>query len=514
MIERRSQTVSASGQLVKIAVLGLVAALAVWAALPLVGARAWWPLAVLVGATALIFYIYLSPRRLPAKYLVPGTLLLIAFQVTPVIMTITTSVTNYGDGHRSDKDEAIAAIVAAGVQRSDDSPEYTLTVVSDDASGELAFLLTDPSTGEHLVGDAEGLEQLPDGDAEVAGGVVVDASGYTPLDNTQLVERSEEIKELAVPVGDGGIRSSGLSSAYEGASTRDYDSGCDCVTDSATDEVWHADDERGAFVDEAGRQLPQGWRVDVGVANYAKIVTDPEVRGPFLGILTWNLAFAVGSVLLTFVLGLACAIALNHDKLRGQRVYRALVILPYAMPAFAMLLVWRDMFNTDFGLINNMLGLDHNWFGETWSARASVLLVNLWLGYPYMFLISLGALQSLPKDTLEAAKLDGASGFQAFRKVTLPLLMVALTPLMIASFAFNFNNFNVVQLTTAGHPFPAGESVGGTDLLITYTYRLAFGGSGADYGYAAAVSVCIFAIVALISAISFRVTKSHEEVYR
>lgn len=514
MSNRTSQTVTAGGQLIKIAVLGVAAAVAVWAALPLIGAQAWWGLAALAAATGLIFYVYLSPKRLPAKYLLPGTLLLIAFQVIPVIITVTTSLTNYGDGHRGDKESATAAIVAAGVQRDDDSPQYALTVAADDSVGDLAFLLTDPATGEHFVGDAEELVALPEGEATISGGMVVDADGYTPLSNAELSERSEEITQLAVPVGDGGIRSTGVTSAYLGSSTRDYDADCDCISDNETGQVWHADDERGAFVDSEGQRLPQGWRVDVGLSNYTKIVTDSEVRNAFLGILTWNLAFAIGSVLLTFMLGLACATALNHPKLRGLRFYRAMVILPYAMPAFAMLLVWRDMFNADFGLINNLLGFSHNWFGHEWSARGAVLLINAWLGYPYMFLIALGALQSLPKDALEAAKLDGASPFQAFRKVSLPLLMVALTPLLISSFAFNFNNFNVIELTTAGHPFGAGETVGSTDLLITYTYRLAFGGGGVDYGYAAAVSVLIFTIVALISAVSFRVTRRQEEVYR
>jgi arabinogalactan oligomer/maltooligosaccharide transport system permease protein len=199
---------------------------------------------------------------------------------------------------------------------------------------------------------------------------------------------------------------------------------------------------------------------------------------------------------------------------RGRSIYRVLMVLPYAMPSFAMLLVWRDMFNTDFGLINRLFGLNVDWFGNVWTARLAVILVQLWLGYPYMFLVATGALQAIPSEMNEAAEVDGATGLQRFRQVTLPLLLIALTPLLITSFAFNFNNFNAIYLTTEGGPFPADNpAVGATDLLITYSYRLAFGAAGAQYGYAAAISVFVFFIVATISALSFRRTRAQEEVY-
>jgi arabinogalactan oligomer/maltooligosaccharide transport system permease protein len=228
----------------------------------------------------------------------------------------------------------------------------------------------------------------------------------------------------------------------------------------------------------------------------------------------WNLAFALGTVFAQFVLGLLCALALHHPKVRGRSVYRILLVLPYAMPSFAMLLVWTDMFNQDFGLINRLLGLNVDWLGQAWTARLAVILVQLWLGYPYMFLVATGALQAIPRELGEAAEIDGASGWQRLRRVTLPLLLVALSPLLISSFAYNFNNFNAIRLTTEGGPFPPTDSaVGATDLLITYTYRVAFGGSGAQFGFAAALSLYILAIVAVISIVSFRRTRRLEDVY-
>jgi arabinogalactan oligomer/maltooligosaccharide transport system permease protein len=506
-----------TGPLIKIALLGLVAGLAVWAAVPLVAERAWPGLAVLVAATAGLFYLYAGPRRIPAKYLVPGTLFLIVFQLFPVAYTAATAFTNFSDGHRGDKREAVVAIQTASVTRVPGSIEYALTVATtgDPATGPLTFLVTDPASRVVSAGTPDGLEALPAGDVTVnAAGRVTAADGYTLLTGGQASARSREITDLAVPTPGGAIRSQGLSRAYEGKAGRAYDAGCDCVRDTTSGRTWTADEDAGAFVAADGERLAQGWRVGVGFANFTRLVTDGAVSGPFTRTLVWNLIFALASTGGTFVLGLGCALALNSPRVRGRTLYRTLLVLPYAMPSFAMLLVWRDMFNADFGLINNLFGLDVDWFGGATSARIAVILVQLWLGYPYMFLVATGALQAIPPELSEASRIDGASPWQSLRRVTLPLLLVALTPLLISSFAFNFNNFNAIYLTTEGAPFPADNPANGaTDLLITYTYRLAFGGSGAQYGFAAAVSLFIFVIVAVISAVSFRTTRRQEEVY-
>ncbi|MFY1634271.1 ABC transporter permease subunit [Solwaraspora sp. WMMB335] len=515
--QRAPHPVTAGGLLAKALLLGLVAAIAIWAAFPLIDAEAWVGLGILVVTTAGIGYLYLGRRHVPAKYLIPGTLFLIAFQIFPVLYTASTAFTNFGDGHRGSKTEAIAAIQATSVVQVPGSIEYAMTVatVGDPATGDLVLLVVDPADGVVYAGDESGLRELPAGDVTVTdAGKVTSADGFTLLNAGQASARSQEITDLAVPTDDGAIRSIGLSRAYEGVAVRAYDEGCDCVTDTVTGTVWTADDDAGSFVSADGDRLLQGWRVGVGLDNFTRVLTDRSISGPFLGTLVWNFAFAIGSTGGTFVLGLLCALALHSDRVRGRNLYRVLLILPYAMPSFAMLLVWRDMFNTDFGLINQFFGLTVDWFGQDWSARLAVIGVQLWLGYPYMFLVATGALQAIPKELTEASSIDGANPWQAFRRVTLPLLLVALTPLLIASFAFNFNNFNAIYLTTEGGPFPADNpSVGATDLLITYTYRLAFGAAGAQYGFAAAISIFIFTLVAVISAVSFRRTRAQEEVY-
>jgi arabinogalactan oligomer / maltooligosaccharide transport system permease protein len=165
--------------------------------------------------------------------------------------------------------------------------------------------------------------------------------------------------------------------------------------------------------------------------------------------------------------------------------------------------------------VNELLGMRIPWLTDDWMARASVLLVNTWLGFPYMFLVATGALQSVPGELREAAEMDGASPLQAFRRITFPLLMIPLAPLLIASFAFNFNNFNVIYLLNRGGPPIVGAQTpaGHTDILISYTYRLAFeGGRGQDLGLAAAISVMIFFMVAAFAAVSFRRTRALEDL--
>jgi arabinogalactan oligomer/maltooligosaccharide transport system permease protein len=264
-----------------------------------------------------------------------------------------------------------------------------------------------------------------------------------------------------------------------------------------------------------------GWQVRVGWDNYKKIFSDKDLRGPLGGILLWTFMFAFGSVFSTFVVGLALALMFNDQRIRGLRIYRAIFILPYAFPAFLSAYVWRGLLNTENGFINNtILGFmgDNKiqWFEQQGAARAAVLLVNLWLGFPYMFLICTGALQAIPNDLTEAAGIDGASPWKIVKLIKLPLLLVSLAPLLIASFAYNFNNFGAIYLLTGGGPFldpTLKVEAGATDILITFVYRIAFSRSvGADYGLASAFSVLIFLIIGSISYFSFKRTRGLEEL--
>jgi ABC-type sugar transport system permease subunit len=161
-----------------------------------------------------------------------------------------------------------------------------------------------------------------------------------------------------------------------------------------------------------------------------------------------------------------------------------------------------------------LFGVAPPWFSDPTWAKIAILTVNLWLGFPYFMLICSGALQAIPQDIYHAAEVDGANVFQRFRRITLPLLLVAVGPLLVASFVYNFNNFNIIYLFIQGGPPIAGAATraGHTDILISYVYNLAFaGGRGADYGLASTVTIIIFFIVAAITLLQFRFTNMWEQ---
>lgn len=502
--------------LFKVLSLGIVAGVAFALTPTLVGQGRWGMLTAIWLIAGVLFATYATGRGLPAKYLVPGTLLLVLFVVYPIVMTAQLSTTNFGDGTRGTKEETVAQIVGSSVVQDPDAPRYNLTVGTSGSprTGPFVFFLVDPGTGEAFVGDQEGLE--PAEGVSVTDGFVREAEGYTILSPAEVNEAGPALAEFTVPTDDGAIRQLGISQAFEGQTTLQYDEDADTITDVRTGTVYTVQQrgDREYYIDDAGTRVSdQSWRANVGLDNYQRIFTDSRISGDFLRIFVWTVMFAVLSVGTTFLLGLALAATFNEPRLRGQKIYRALLILPYAIPGFISLLLWSSFFNRDFGLINNTIGLDVNWFGDPTLAKAAVLLTNLWMGFPYMFLVCTGALQSIPSDLKEAASLDGAGGFAGFRHVTFPMLLVAVAPLLVSSFAFNFNNFNAIYLLTEGGPFtPENPTAGGTDILISYTIRLAFGAGGAQIGFASAVSVLLFVLTGVIAAVQFRATRALEEV--
>ena len=508
---------SVAGTLAKILLLGLVDAFAVYVLITLFMAEKWLILAIAASVTLLINWIYLRRGGLPAKYLAPGVLFLMVFQVFVVAYSGYVAFTNYGDGHNSTKDDAIAAISLTAQQRVPDSPAYQVSVLEQD--DDLFLLVTDPDGEVQLGGSEVPLKSVDDPEIGSAG-KAVGADGYRTLAFNELLNRQSEILALQVPLtddlDDGTLQTADGSNAYVYKPVLVYDEAADTFTNIDTGTVYR-DGGEGSFVSDSGEALATGWKINVGFENFERALTDPNLRDPLLSVIVWTFTFAVASVALCFGLGLFLAITFNHPTLKGKRIYRVLMILPYAFPAFLAGLVWSGMLNEEFGFINQALlgGASVPWLNDPWLAKASVLLVNTWLGFPYMFLVCTGALQSLPEEVNEAARMDGASAWRIFRSIKLPLLLVSTAPLLISTFAFNFNNFNVIFMLTGGGPrFPdTSQDIGATDLLITVVYKVAFGqGSGRDYGLASALAILIFIIVAVISAISFRQTKSLEEV--
>jgi len=499
----------------KIALLSLSSAIGIWALVVLVNRHSYTAAAIVAAVTVVIDALYFLPRAVPAKFLIPGTFFLIAFQVIPIAYTLDVAFTNYSTGHILKKPSAIEQIKLVTLAETGAGKTFTMTPAKD-SGGDLVLLLKDDQNGATFVGTADGLTPLPKSKLTESGGAITAANGYTVLKGDELLTASADLGKLVVPSGgDNGIRAEGLSTAVELHPTMRYDEKDGTFTRVTDGAVFH-DNGRGSFVHDKEELLP-GWKVYVGFRNFGRIIHSKLIRGPFVRVFIWTLAFATLTVFLSFGLGLFLAITLNKAGMRFRGLYRSALILPYAIPGFLSLLVWRGLLNDDFGVMNKLLGnlgihipflFDANW------AKVSVIIVSTWLTVPYFFLVSLGALQSIPGELIEAARVDGASAWDSFRKVTLPLLLVAVAPLMIASFAFNFNNFGNIYLLTGGGPSVGDNTVAGaTDILISYTYKIAFAaGLGQDYGLASAVSLIIFFMVATISWIAFTRTKSLENL--
>jgi arabinogalactan oligomer/maltooligosaccharide transport system permease protein len=502
------------GLTIKLVLLAVFNAVAVWA-IGVLLADGKWVAALAIGAvTLLIDLVYLVPDRrlIPLKFLVPGTVFLVAFVVIPIVSNANIAFTNWSTGHNLAKDEAIAAIQETSLVAPADGKTYTSAPATKD--GALVLLLVDEATGDLYVGSEDGLEPLPRDQATVRAGTIVAAEGYDLVQGQDLAGIDAELAGLVVPArGDSFVRAEGLSLAIELKPTLRYDAKTDTFTNIETGAVF-SDNGEGSYAATTGETLEPGWRTHVGFKNFSTIVSDPLVRDPFLRVFVWTFAYAALSVLIQFAIGLFLAITLNKPDLKLRRIQRAFLVLPFSIPAFLAVLVWAGLLNDEFGIVNQTLGTDIPWlFDPTW-AKVSCVLVNVWIGFPYWFLVCTGALQAVPGELTEAARVDGAGGLQVFRKVTLPLLLVATAPLLIASFAFNFNLFNNIYFLTGGGPYEVEQTVAGsTDILISYTYKIAFqAGGGAQYGLAAAVSIIIFFIVATISAISFWRTRTLEDI--
>lgn len=268
--------------------------------------------------------------------------------------------------------------------------------------------------------------------------------------------------------------------------------------------------------DEYHPALVEGFHF-IGLANYNEIIH--SFQGEFLGVMVWTLLFAGITTFVNFFVGLVLAYLLNNPHMPERNLYRTILILPWALPATIMILAWSGLFNTDFGSINALLGSIHigpfqpghvPWLDDPMWARVAVLIVNGWLGYPFMMTACLGALQSIPTEVNEAAIMDGAGVLTRFWRITFPLLRSATLPLIISTFAYNLNNFGAVWFLTRGLPATVGATAGATDILPSYVYKLAL--DFQRYGLGAAYGLLQFLIVGGLSLINFKYSRAFEEV--
>lgn len=514
--------------------------------------------AAATGGFGLAFFIYTARRTYTYRYLFPGLAGIAMFIVLPLIYTVWLGFTNYSSRNLLTFERATEVILGE-LDQSDagETARYQFTLhaapggfrivlragedeaaPTDSTGGSEPSILDDvaPATGSAGSGSAGSgsaalparpprafvtgvlpLAQLSPQRVEVA---PLAGSGFEPGDPLPLkaiVLRRDAIKAITAQLPDG--TAAAMTSLSEFALYRPlYQQNPDgAITSRKTGQRLTPDFDTGFYKTASGAPIPPGFRVNVGLGNYMRTFTDSKFRGPFVRVFLWTVVFAALTVVLTAGLGMLLAELLSWERLRFAGLYRVLLFLPYAVPGFISILVFKGLFNRNFGEINlildSLIGIRPNWSGNALLARAMILIVNTWLGYPYFMLMCMGLQKSIPHDLYEASALAGAGPLTNFFQITWPLIKKPLSPLLVSTFAFNFNNFVLIYLLTAGRPdfldtnVPAGE----TDILVSYTYRIAFQDSGQNFGLAASISTIIFLIVAILSVMNLRLTRANVE---
>ncbi|MFD0590046.1 carbohydrate ABC transporter permease [Paenibacillus sp. GCM10027627] len=252
----------------------------------------------------------------------------------------------------------------------------------------------------------------------------------------------------------------------------------------------------------------------VGFETFANLLSLKTWSHTFLGVLTWTIIWAVIATATTYFGGMIVALIVESKGVRFKKMWRTIFILPYAIPQLISLLIMRNLFNGQFGPINQYLsyfGLGKlPWLTDPFWAKVTVILVNMWVGIPVSMVLIMGILTAIPKDMYEAADVDGATGFQKFKIITLPFILFSTAPILIMQFAGNINNFNVIFLLTNGDPVKGDyQFAGSTDLLVTWLYKLTLNNS--QFNMASAIGIIIFVIIASLSIWSYRRSKSYKE---
>lgn len=459
-----------------------------------------------LGAGVLI---YIHPRLYAWRYVVPGALAALVFIVVPVGYTVAIGFTNYSSEHLLPFERATEVLLSR-TNNDGAGAGFDFRLMKDGAHHRIGFTSED---GKHYVSapfDLGQAQRVP-----VAESLTEPDDSALPLKS--VIALQDALKQVTAVLPDGTeLRQSSLRRfvASRPAYTRNADGS---LTDNADGVRIEANWAAGYWQRADGQTLAPGFRASVGWNNYVRIFTEQRFLEPFLRVFAWTISFAGLNTLFTFALGVVLAVALNWTALRGRNFYRIMLFLPYAVPAFISIPVFRGLFNENLGEINMVLdqlfGIRPGWFSDATLARTMVLLVNAWLGYPYMMILAMGLIKAIPDELYEASALAGAGPLTNFFRITLPLIARPIAPLLIASFATNFNNLTLIALLTNGAPdyLDTAVPVGATDLLASYTYRIAFQDSGQNYALACAISSIVFLIVATLAVVNLKLFKVGRE---
>ncbi len=469
---------------------------------------------MLLVLVALAAWTYTSAKTMALRYLFPGIAAAAVFVVFPMLYTVSIGFTNYSSRNLLDFERARQYLLDETWQA--EGGVFSFALVSGGADGQFRLRLQDQDDETKVF--ASPPLALDGAAADIRLSAADDATASAdaaPL--TEVIARQKLLKPLTLVTPDGvKVRMASLRqfSPVQPLYAAQPDGTLKNLRDNA---VLTPNFKTGFFETAAGEPVTPGFKVGVGLAHYARIFTDSKFREPFGRIFLWTVAFSGLTVLFAASLGMLLAVLLNWDSLRFKGAYRLALFLPYAVPGFISILIFKGMFNQSMGevnlVLNALFGVKPAWFSDPFLAKTMILIVNTWLGFPYMMIVCMGLIKSIPADLYEASAVAGAGPITNFTQITLPLILKPLTPLLISSFAFNFNNFVLITLLTGGRPDFLDISVpaGSTDLLVSYTFRMAFQDSGQQFGLASAISTVIFFIVAAITLVQMRFTKLAEQ---
>lgn len=262
----------------------------------------------------------------------------------------------------------------------------------------------------------------------------------------------------------------------------------------------------------------------VGFKNFLNIFFLGSYRETFVNVLGWTVIWTICATTLQIILGIVTALFVNQDFIKGKRIFRMIFLFPWAVPAFITIMSFSNMFNDSIGAVNaQVIPLFNHlpfvelpaiaWKTDPFWTKTALIMIQTWLGFPYIYVMVTGVLQAIPGELYEAAKIDGATFIQRFRHITFPMILFATAPVMITQYTFNFNNFSIIYLFNEGGPGSVGAGAGSTDILISWIYKLTTGTSP-QYSVAAAVTLLISFIVIGISLIAFKKSNAfgNEEV--
>ncbi|WP_374403735.1 maltose ABC transporter permease MalF [Niveibacterium sp.] len=451
-------------------------------------------------------FVYQQARSSAWRFLFPGLLAAALFVVLPIAYTVSLSTSNYSSQNLLTFGRATDYLLSnrympVGAQR------YGFALLPE---GKRYRARLESETGQIFLSETFTLGHT---DKPVAMTQIADGAVDAQADTATLVRLVGALKTLVLQLPDGSTAQMSSLHSFDTSKPLYLRRSDGTLVNQQDHSVLRANHRSGYYETASGEKVAPGFTVSVGPAQFLKLLTDEGLSKPFLKVFGWTLAYSGLTVLLSFAAGLALATVLSWQELRWRETYKLLFYLPSAVPMMIAVLIVKMMFFTNTGEVNAVLdtvfGIRPEWFHSPTLARTMVVIVSVWLHFPYMMMLCLGLIRAIPAELYEASALAGAGPLTNFTQITLPLIARPILPVLIASFASTFNNAALIVFLTDGNPsyLDTRDPVGMTDLLASATYRIAFF-SGSNFGLAAAISVLLFLIVAVLAFASLRLTRN------